>query len=53
MFLSSFEYIDISSELGAVISMLNGGIVLCTIVSPIEVAMGPIKPKLSSRFATS
>ena len=42
-----FENIDISSESGVVIGMINGGMVLCTIVSPIEVARGPIKSKLS------
>ena len=41
-----FENIDISSESGAVIVMINGEMVLCTIVSPIEVAKGTIKLKL-------
>ena len=41
-----FEDIDISSELGAVIGTINGGMVLCTIFSPIEVDRGPIKSKL-------
>ena len=41
-----FENIDISRKLGAVIGMINEGIVFCTIVSPTEVARGPIKPKL-------
>ena len=41
-----FENIDISSKSGAVIGMINVGMVLCTIVSPIEVARGPIKPKI-------
>ena len=36
------ENIDISSEYGGVIGMINGGIVLCAIVSPIEVDRGPI-----------
>ena len=52
MFLFSFENIDISSKTWAVIGMINGGMVLCTIVSPTEVARGPIKPKLSLQFAT-
>ena len=38
-----FENIDISSESGLVIGMINGGVVLCTIVYPIEVARVPIK----------
>ena len=41
-----FENIDISRELGAVIGMINGGVLLCTVVSPIEVARGPIISKL-------
>ena len=41
-----FENIDISSKSGAVIGMINGGMVLCAIVSPIEVARGPMKSKL-------
>ena len=41
-----FENIDISSESGMVVGMINGGVVLCDIVSPIEVARGPIKLKL-------
>ena len=53
MFLLLFGNIDISSKSGAVIGVINGGVVLCTIVSPIEVARGPIKPKFSLRFATS
>ena len=40
-----FENIDISSESGAVIGMINGGMMLCTIISPTEVARGPIKSK--------
>ena len=53
MFLYFFEIIDISSKLGSAIGMINGGVVLCTIVSPIEVARGPIKSKLSLSFVTS
>ena len=53
MFLLSFEYIDISSEKWAVISMINGGMMICAIVSPIEVTRGPIKTKISLQFATS
>ena len=53
MFLFFFENIDISSKTWAVIGKINGGMVLCTIVSPIEVARVPIKTKLSLRFATS
>ena len=41
-----FENVDISRKSGAVSGMVNGGVVFCTIVSPIEVAKGPIKPKL-------
>ena len=40
-----FENIDISSESGAVIGIINEGMVLCAIVSSIEVAQGPIKSK--------
>ena len=38
-----FENIYISGKSGAVIGMINGGMVLCTIVFPIEVARGSIK----------
>ena len=41
-----FENIDISRKSGAVIDMINEGMVLWDIVSPIEVARGPIKLKL-------
>ena len=40
-----FESVDISSESGAVIGMINGGMVFCNIFSLIEVAQGPIKSK--------
>ena len=40
-----FGNIDISSESGAVIGMINVGMVLYTIIFPIEVARGPIKSK--------
>ena len=40
------ENIDISRKSGAVIGMINGGMVLFDIVSLIEVARGPIKSKL-------
>ena len=42
-----FEHIETFSKSWAVIGMINGGMVLCTIVSPIEVARGPIKSKFS------
>ena len=41
-----FENVDISGESGAVIGMINGGMVFCTIAPPIEVAQGSIKSKL-------
>ena len=41
-----FENVDISDNLGAVIGMIHGGMVCCTIVNPIEVAQGPIQSKL-------
>ena len=48
-----FENIDISIKIWAAIGIINGGIVLCTIVSPTEVDRGTRKPKLSLQFATS
>ena len=40
-----FENVDISGKSGAVIGIINGVVVFCTIVSPIEVAWGPIISK--------
>ena len=48
-----FENIDISSELGEFIGMINGGVVLCAIFSSIDVARGPIKSKIFLLFPTS
>ena len=44
-FFVPFESIDISGKSGAVIGMINGEVVLCNIVCPIEVARGLIKSK--------
>ena len=41
-----FENFDISIKIWTVIGRINGGIVLCIIVSPNEVDRGTRKPKL-------
>ena len=41
-----FENIDISRESGVVIGIINGGMLICAIVSSVEVAWVPIKSKL-------
>ena len=48
--LLAFEYIDISRKKKSVSFMINRGVLLCAIVSPIEVTRVPIKSKLALRF---
>ena len=48
----AFEYIEIFRKKWLVSCMINWWVLLCAIVSPIEVARVPIKSKLALQFAS-